>query len=248
MAKVSLNKAGKDLYAAVQRAIEATAPGLIQPGDCVLIKPNLVMPQAPDSSEITNPLLIEAVARYCLDSDANRVIIGEGPGCINRKSQLKECFVSSGVIEIAGRLGVDWVLFDDHGYRSFKDISDCTPAEFRVTEYAFSCDKIINLAALKTHYLTTVTLAMKNLKGFLKYEDKPLFHQPDIHRAIVELNKIIRPSFNIIDATHWKHGGGLLIAGTDIVAVDSAGCALMGIDPSSIRMISLGADRGLGEK
>ena len=99
---------------------------------------------------------------------------------------------------------------------------------------------------LKTHYLTTVTLAMKNLKGCLKWEDKPLFHQPDLSRAVVELNKIIRPTVNVIDATNWP-GDRLLIASSDIVAVDAVGCALMGIDPMKVRMITLGAAAGLGE-
>ncbi len=88
------------------------------------------------------------------------------------------------------------------------------PKEFRVTEFVFNCDKLINLPALKTHYLTTVTLAMKNLKGCLKWEDKPLFHRPDLSRAVVELNKIIRPTVNIIDATKWK-AGSLIIASSE---------------------------------
>ena len=88
---------------------------------------------------------------------------------------------------------------------------------------------------------------MKNLKGCLQWEDKPLFHQPDLSRAVVELNKIVRPTINIIDATNWRAGGGLIIAGTDIVAVDAVGTALMGIDPMEVRMITLGNAAGLGE-
>ncbi len=37
----------------------------------------------------------------------------------------------------------------------------------RITEFAFTCDKLINLPVLKTHYLTRVTLAMKNFFGIL---------------------------------------------------------------------------------
>lgn len=44
-----------------------------------------------------------------------------------------------------------------------------------------------------------------------------------------------------------KGSGGLLIAGTDIVAVDAVGCALMGIDPTAVSTVSLGAAAGLGE-
>ena len=245
-AKVSLTRVDKDLYAAVIKAIDELGQQVITPGDCVLIKPNLVRSEDPESGEITHFSLIEAVAGYCLDCGAAEVIIGEGPSYYQPKSRLRDCFTSTGVSEIAHRLGVKWVIFDEHSYRTFREVSDCTPNEFRITEFVFNCDKLINLPVLKTHYLTTVSLAMKNLKGCLKREDKILFHQPDLSRAVVELNKIIRPTFNIIDATKWK-AGGLLISSSDVVATDSVGCALMQIDPMKVRMIALGAAAGLGE-
>ena len=246
MTKVSLTRVGRDLCAAVAEAIDELGQRVIAPGDRVLIKPNLVRSEDPESGEITHFRLIEAVARYCLDCGAAEVTIGEGPSYYQPKSRLRECFTSTGVSEVAHRLGVKWVIFDEHSYRIFRKVSDCTPNEFRITEFVFNCDKLINLPVLKTHYLTKVTLAMKNLKGCLKWEDKIQFHQPDLNRAIVELNKIIRPTLNIIDATKWKTGG-LLIASSDIVAADSVGCALMEIDPMQVRMITLGTAAGLGE-
>jgi uncharacterized protein (DUF362 family) len=248
MAKVVITRADGDLDTAVTKAIYDLGEQVIAPGDCVLIKPNLVHTMSYSDNDMTSPGVIKAVARYCIDQGAGRVIIGEGPGYYQPKSRLRECFTRTGVTKIAEELGIEWVLFDEHSYRTFKDISDCTPEEFRVTEYAFTCDKFINLPVLKTHYLTTVTLAMKNLKGCLKWEDKPRFHSPDLNRAIVELCKIVRPTFNIIDATTWKQGSEkLLIAGSDIVAVDAVGCALMGIDPVEVRTVTLGATAGLGE-
>jgi uncharacterized protein (DUF362 family) len=246
MAKVSIAKTGDDLPAALARVLSDIGEPVVARGDFVIIKPNLVRPEPPDSGEITNPGVIEAVARYCLERGAGRVIIGEGPGFYNRESELKACFTRTGVSEVARRLGIEWVLFDDHDYRTFRNVSDCTPAEFRVTEFVFNCDRLINLPVLKTHYATKVTLAMKNLKGCLKFRDKPLFHETDLSRAVVELNKIIRPTVNIIDATNWRRGG-LLLASTDAVAVDAVGSALMGIDPAQVRTITLGAAAGLGE-
>jgi uncharacterized protein (DUF362 family) len=75
MAKVSIVKAESDFYAAFAKAVSEIDGQLISRGDCVLIKPNLVMPASPDSGEITSPEVIEAVARYCLDFSAARVII-----------------------------------------------------------------------------------------------------------------------------------------------------------------------------
>jgi len=137
--------------------------------------------------------------------------------------------------------------------------SSSPPDEFRVTEFAFNVDKFINVPVLKTHYQTTVTLAMKNLKGCLKREDKPRFHHGNLNRGIVELNTIVKPTINIIDATaktvgsvghagkKQQIGASLLLVSTDVVAVDAVGCALMGIDPAEVGTVTLGAAAGLGE-
>ena len=261
MVRVSITKVQKDFYDAFVRAVHDLGGYRVSRGDRVLLKPNLVEPAGPDSGEITNPRLVEAAARYCLEAGASRVMIGEGPSYYQPESRLRECFTRTGISGVADRLGIKWVLFDEHRYRTFKGISG-TPEEFRVTEFAFTCDQFINLPVLKTHYLTKVTLAMKNLKGCLKREDKARFHRHDLERAVVHLAGLIRPTLNVIDCPAGvvkrqmasgcvpdrnPVGSGLLIASTDMVAADALGCSLMGIDPQQVRTITLGAAAGLGE-
>jgi len=262
MERVSIVKADKDPHSAFLKAIRDLGLKIVGRGDRVLIKPNLVQPRSPGSGEVTNVAVIEAVARYCLDAGASRVVIGEGPTYYQSESRLRDCFTETGVAEMARRLGIEWVLFDEHRYRTFRGVPGVTPREFRVTEFAFECEQFINVPVLKTHFITTITLSMKNLKGCLKREDKPRFHDFDLNRAVVELNRIIRPTLNVIDCTHRKMNGedeqrgkkrgggfdgGLMIAGEDIVATDSVGSALMGMDPEQIPMIRLAAAAGLGE-
>jgi len=259
MSKVSIVKVENDYYNALLQALNDLGEKPVERGDRVLIKPNLYEPNAPDSGDITNPRVVEAAARYCLDAGAGQVIIGEGPSYYQSESRLRPCFTQTGISEVADRLGIEWVLFDEHKYRTFRNISKATPDEFRVTEFAFACDNLITVPVLKTHYQTTVTLAMKNLKGCLKREDKPRFHSKNLDGAIVELNKIVRPALNIIDATAKNLGGvgssyrgqpigaRLLLISTDAVAVDAVGCALMGIDPNNVPTVTLGAAAGLGE-
>ena len=89
---------------------------------------------------------------------------------------------------------------------------------------------------------------MKNLKGFLKREDKPLFHHVGINEAVVELNKIIKPSLNLVDFTApvQKHSG-FVLAGNDIIAVDAVSTSIMGLSTDDIKTIQLGYQAGLGE-
>ena len=80
MARVSIARTETDYYAAFSWEINDIGGQIITPGDHTLIKPTLAEPAVPDSGQITNPEVIEAVARYCLDGGAAPVITGEGPG------------------------------------------------------------------------------------------------------------------------------------------------------------------------
>ena len=174
--------------------------------------------------------------------------MGEGPSYFVPAHNLKECFTKTGITEVVERCQAQWVLFDDCNYRTFRDLSPLLPQMFRISEHAFLYDAIINLPVPKTHYLTTVSIAMKNLKGFLKQEDKPLFHRVDLNQAVVELNKIIKPTLNLVDFTiPRQHHQGFLLAGSDIVAVDTVSSALMGLTPQKIPLLKLGYEAGLGE-
>ncbi len=262
MTQVAIVRVDGDCSSGIERAMGMVGLEPVKCGDTVLIKPNLVEPAAPDSGQVTSLHVIEGAVRYCRDHGARRIIIGEGPGYYQPQTCLRECFTMTGVDELARRLGVEWVLFDEHPFRHVRGVPGVTPDDFRVTRFVFECDCLINLPVLKTHYLTGVSLSMKNLKGCLKREDKPQFHWHDLSRAVVELCRIIRPQVNVIDATAKRvvrqlgsgyniedrtAGGGLLIAGSDIVAVDAVGSALMGLDPDGVRMIREGARVGLGE-
>jgi hypothetical protein len=150
--------------------------------------------------------------------------------------------------EVCERCHTPWVLFDEHPYRTYKDISSSLPPEFSISEHAFMHDKIINLPVPKTHYLTTVSIAMKNLKGFVKREDKPLFHRVGLDSAVVALNTMVKPFMNLVDFTApAQQQAAFILAGRDIVAVDSVSSALMGLTPDEISTIRLGYQAGLGE-
>lgn len=242
---VCVFKIKHSLSEAVQRSIAAIG-GLHLRGKTVLIKPNLVDPVSHTTGQITNPHLVEAVIKYCHQERAQRVIIGEGPSYYRSPEKLIDSFTKTGMEEAAERNEAEWFVFDDYPFRSYKNVSPFTPSRFSVTEFAFECDKIINIPVMKTHIFTKVTLAMKNLKGCLKREDKPRFHS-NLARAVVELNKIVRPTLNIIDATNLKDSPPLIITGRDIVAVDSVGSSLMGFNPSQIETVKFGFEAGLGE-
>ncbi len=107
-------------------------------------------------------------------------------------------------------------------------------------------DAIVNLPVGKTHGLSTMTAAMKNLWGLLP-EIRYKFH-PVIHDAIAELNLFFdKVVLNVCDMTITQHGPGprcghrrvcdVVMVSTDRVAMDAAVATFMGFDPELIEYI-----------
>ncbi len=81
--------------------------------------------------------------------------------------------------------------------------------------------------------------------------------QLGLARRLVDTAQVIHPHLNIIEGivgregTAFEHGCnrtlGLVIAGVNIVAVDSLASYLMGFDPQKLIYLDLAAEAGLGE-
>jgi len=248
MSLVCIEKIHQTLSAAVELLLSRAGLPDSLSGESILLKPNLFEPLSHITGQTTSPFLVEAVMQCCRRRGARAVTVGEGPSYFTADHALRECFTKTGISEVCERCNAPWVLFDEHPYRMFKDAALDLPAAFRISEHAFMHDKIINLPVPKTHYLTTVSIAMKNLKGFVKREDKPLFHRVGVDGAVVALNTIIKPFMNVVDFTApSQQKASFVLAGRDIVAVDSVSSALMGLTPDEIKTVRLGFQAGLGE-
>jgi len=252
MSLVSLAKIkSAGISAALERALAPFCDAVSCRGRRVLIKPNLVEPLPCTTGQTTSPALVEALIVWCRAHGAAEIAIGEGPSYFQPRSDLRACFESTGMADVARRQNVRWILFDNERFRAFKNHSPALPPVFHLSEHAFGWDHIINVPVPKAHYLTTVSIAMKNMKGFKMREEKPSFHycgNDGIHGSVTALCTIIRPSLNVVDCTvPLLCDQPFVLAGTDIVAVDAFTTALMGISPDSIQTIVLGHAAGLGE-
>jgi len=251
--KVSIEKADVDLKLAVSKAMrDADCEDVIASGDSVLIKPNLNGCSINGSTSVS---VIKAIAQCAYDYGAGEVIIGEGPVKMG-KDRINKYFADIGIVDAAKEVGASFVNFDDYEHIIHKNISENLPEKIGISKFIYEVDKIINVPMLKVHPSTVVTLCMKNLKGCTRARDKIKFHRLDLQKAIVELNKLVRPSINFIDGTKAMQGTdhnsgdivdlGLVFCSTDIVAVDSVASYAIGINPDDIRLLKLGKKAGLG--
>jgi uncharacterized protein (DUF362 family) len=118
---------------------------------------------------------------------------------------------------------------------------------------------IVHLPTAKCHIYTTITGAVKNAFGGLLNHHRHYTHSW-IHETLVDLlaiQKEIHPGiFAVTDGTFAGDGPGpramrphvknLILASSDMVAIDAVSAKLMGFDPMSLEFIRLGHEMGLG--
>ena len=112
---------------------------------------------------------------------------------------------------------------------------------------------LINLPVLKTHVVSTMTLAMKNPMGILPRPDRRSMHTLGIDQCIVDMNRAIKPGLTIVDGSVGQDGEGplygdkadlqVLVAGRDSLAVDLVCCQLVGVKPRDIPHLKLALEQ-----
>ncbi len=120
-------------------------------------------------------------------------------------------------------------------------------------ETVLNAGYFISVAVPKTHYLSFITGALKNLFGILPRKDQAYYHSK-IDEVIVDLARIIRPNLCIIDARIGVEGWNgpktrrldAYIVGHGAVSVDATMARIMGFEPEQIRHIMDSHDYDLG--
>lgn len=118
-------------------------------------------------------------------------------------------------------------------------------------------DVIITVPVMKTHDQAVVTLSLKNQKGLYTDHYKRLAHREALFEQVVDLNTVLKPAFVVVDGLYCQEGlgpifgipvkMGLVLAGRDMVSVDSVASSVMGFEPLEIPITRTAYERGMGE-
>jgi len=233
----------------------------VQAGDVVVVKPNIGWAQVPELGATPDPALVAAVVRLCREAGAAQVKVFD-----NSVGTDSKCYEFSGIEEAAREAGADVLLCAQHRFRTlaFDDPRCRRLREWPVYEDVLTADVLVNVAVAKVHNLCYVTLCMKNLMG-TQGGDRGKMHQ-DLHQNLADLNVMIRPTFNVLDATRVMIAGGpsggrrdqvaearTVVCGTSSVTVDAWAADPRNLpwprghhDLAAVRCVALGAEAGLG--
>lgn len=264
--RIGLAQGGDDPARNVRTAIEKLCgpdgvKTFVKAGDIVVVKPNIGWDQTPDMGANVDPVVVATVVRMALDAGAKTVKVFD-----NSVGTDSKCYDFSGIEKAAREAGADVFLCAKHRYRemAFDDPRCKRLTTWPLYEDALTADIFINIAAAKVHNHSLVTLCMKNLMG-IQGGDRGKMHQ-EIHQNLADLNVMIRPTLNILDATRVLIAGGprggrkdqvvpgkTIVCGTSAVTVDAWGADPANLpwpkghhDLAAVGHIGLGAAAGLG--
>ena len=165
-------------------------------------------------------------------------------------------FEATGYRELASRLGVDLIDLNSAPKVLVRVPKGIALKSVPVSRLALEVDVVINVPVMKTHNQTTVTLALKNMKGVLSPEGKRKDHFVGLDQAIADMNTILKQTLIVVDGIVGQERNGpvfgdpvelgLVLASGNPVAADATAARVMGFDPARIEHISLAAAHGLG--
>jgi uncharacterized protein (DUF362 family) len=259
-AKVSIVKTQPQPdYSQVRKAVQQSLDliggirDIIKPKDLVLINPSWVAPPVErEAGCITIPEVTRAVADIVKDMGARPVIAESSAVGVNSEKVIQE----SGYRELR-ELGYEVV-----DLKSLKTTVQMPVENGKVFEsietwdLVQQADVIISVPKLKTHDQTEMTCSIKKLKGLLTDKNKKAMHQQGLFEGVIDLLAAVKPRLAVVDAIVCQEGVGpvfgkpvemnLVLAGKDLVAVDSVCARLIGYEPRETLLTVNAAARGLG--
>jgi len=251
-AVVSIVRNNDSIETAVTKAVDLIGgfSSMVSPGDTVLIKPNCIREEPSYMGTTTNIEVIKATVKLVKEAGAIP-IVGEASG---NQYDTEAVFKNLGLREALE--GVKVLDLDKEEIVNVKIEGAKALNEVGVAKAVLETDFIIGLPLLKTHMTTMITIGMKNMMGVLPQREKWNMHLSGLHQALVDLNRLVKPGLVIVDGITGMEGLGptigtpvpmnLILAGTDVVAVDSVGSAVMGFAPEEIEHLMLAGNDGLG--
>lgn len=237
---------------AVNLALAGGLEDIIDKGDRVLIKPNLAAPKQSNTGATTNPRVVLKLIDL-VKSAGGIPFVGESP-IVGYNTE--EVFYRTKYKLLMKGQDVEIIDFNEDTPIDVSIKGALALKEVRIAKSALNCDKFISVPVLKTHDACTVTLSLKNLKGCMFQNEKYKSHHVGVHKAIVDLNTLIKPDFAVIDGIVGMEGLGptagdpvrmnMIIAGKNLASVDTVASTIMGFDVNQIKHIQYATQKGFG--
>jgi uncharacterized protein (DUF362 family)/Pyruvate/2-oxoacid:ferredoxin oxidoreductase delta subunit len=231
-------------------------------GKRVVVKPNLLNAAAPEKGVVTHPEFFRAALRVVREHGGHPVLC-ESPAF----QPLAKVMKKAGYDRVTEEEGCE--IADPRSTGILFCEGPCRFRRFEISSAVFGADIILNLPKFKTHGLTYITGAVKNLFGLIYGLNKSQWHLKarskeefsefllDYYCALLKGFEKPKGFIHLMDAVMGLEGEGpgaagtprkigAVLAGQDAVSVDAVATRVVGLPAKEVLTVTLGEKRGLG--
>ncbi|KXZ39509.1 Uncharacterized conserved protein, DUF362 family [Alkalithermobacter thermoalcaliphilus JW-YL-7 = DSM 7308] len=232
---------------------------IIKPNDTVVITPNWVKSNMPSTGTVVGPSTLRSLIKYIKNFNPSKIYIATGSGGDPTPKVMKDV----GYDKVINDENVEFVDLNYGPYVTL-DLDHHIITNTKINKILTELDVLISFTQLKQHEEATMSAGIKNIAlgwppaeihGFPK---KNLGIHDDLHGFIVAMAKKIPIDLTIVSTDKAMVGtgpsdgkpvdtNGLIIAGTDPVAVDTIGARLLGFLPQAVQYLYSLYNQNIGE-
>ncbi|MEA5050617.1 MAG: DUF362 domain-containing protein [Oscillospiraceae bacterium] len=247
MNEVYLKKvAGYEDGAALRAAVAFIFDGCMFPraktgAEKVVVKVNLLRRAAPAEAVTTHPAVVAAVIAALKERGYGDVTVADCPSGPFTAARMKAIYETCGMTALEGdgvRLNYD-----------FESVVKKPPRGgargFEILKIIADADAVVNVGKLKTHALTGMTGAVKNLFGVVPGLTKTQLHFEyprcaDFCDMLCELAQTAAPALSILDAVVGMEGDGPSAGVPRAFGFVAGSCSPFDLDAAAARALGLG--------
>jgi len=243
----------------VRQAVHESLSSLLEEEDLplagkqILLKPNLAAARRPERCVTTHPEVVGAAIDFFKERGCS-VGVGDSPAGALRG--VRRVWENTGMLGVCEAKGARLVNLEAGGWVE-RSVGSRT---YRVSRALLDFDHVVSLPKLKTHVLTLITAAVKNMYGCMPGFGKSELHlanpkPPAMSRVLVDVFCLAKPWISLVDAVEAMEGNGpssgqvrrlgFVAASRDAVALDVKLADLLGIDPLKVPTTREAHRRGL---
>jgi uncharacterized protein (DUF362 family) len=217
--------------------------------------------QSSHPGTFTNGAVLAAAIRLCRQAGAKQINLVSW--------QSLENWESTGLARVAAAEGASLKIIerDEANFKPIPVPAGKALLEARILSVLGEHDVFINMPVTKDHAGNKFTGTMKNLMGINSPVSNRTFHKENwqtdrsaiehLDQSIADLNTVVKPTLNLVDATEFITTNGpfgpgeiirprKVVAGVDRVAVDAYCASLWGLRAEEVVMIERAERHGLG--
>lgn len=215
-------------------------------GERVVIKPNLVtdVPEYIAAGANTEPVVLEGALAYLADAGARVKVVESETGTPLKGRRLSRVCALMGLEDLARRYGAEVVNLTQA--EKVEQVWEVGGRALRLplAREVLDARLLVNLPKLKTHKYATMTCSLKNLFGLVPDPLRIVQHRV-LDELLGALGEVwFRRMAVVVDGLVAMEGDGpvygqpvpmgLLIAGTNPLAVDYVAAAVMGLEATRV--------------